>query len=70
MKWFKSTRSGQGGDCVEVAVPDAGGVLVRDSKNPDGPRLTFDRAAWAAFIVETKAGKHDLYSSEAFTRRA
>jgi hypothetical protein len=60
VNWFKSTYSGSSGDCVEVAVPDSDAVLIRDSKDPDGPRLTFDRAAWAAFIAETKAGKNDI----------
>lgn len=38
--WRKSSHSnGTGGECVEVAaVP--GRLLVRDSKNPDGPVLS------------------------------
>ncbi|AVZ74578.1 DUF397 domain-containing protein [Streptomyces lunaelactis] len=49
--WHKSTYSGdEGGECVEVAThPTA--VHVRDSKNPDGPVLTLDPAAWTAFTV-------------------
>ncbi|MFF4299056.1 DUF397 domain-containing protein [Streptomyces vinaceus] len=50
--WRKSTHSdGTGGDCVEVcdAHPDL--VPVRDSKVPDGPRLTFNGPAWTAFIT-------------------
>ncbi|MGH3738910.1 MAG: DUF397 domain-containing protein [Micromonosporaceae bacterium] len=48
--WRKSRRSTtNGGACVEVAtLPDR--VLVRDSKDPDGPRLTFTRGEWRAFI--------------------
>jgi hypothetical protein len=35
---------------VEVApTPDA--VLVRDSKDPDGPALAVSRAAWRAFLI-------------------
>lgn len=63
--WYKSSRSGgNGGACVEVA--HAGGVVgVRDSKEVTGgrhtgPRLPFDRAAWAAFVADVKAGQHDL----------
>jgi hypothetical protein len=41
-------------------MPDTDAVLVPDSKNPDGPRLTFGRATWAAFIADTKAGKNDI----------
>ncbi|WP_405094744.1 DUF397 domain-containing protein [Micromonospora sp. NBC_01412] len=49
--WRKSTRSGSnGGDCVEVANNLPGIVAVRDSKNPEGPSLTFDPAAWSTFV--------------------
>ncbi|NBE81804.1 DUF397 domain-containing protein [Micromonospora rubida] len=48
--WRKSTRSGSnGGECVEVADNLPGVVAVRDSKNPDGPVLTFSPAAWTVF---------------------
>jgi hypothetical protein len=46
--WRKSSYS-SGGGCVEVN-PQAEVILVRDSKDPGGPVLTFDRAAFAAFI--------------------
>jgi hypothetical protein len=49
--WIKSSYSdANGGDCIEVApaIPDL--VPVRDSKNPDGPTLAFERSAWAAFV--------------------
>ena len=48
-RWQKSSYSGsQGGNCVEVAsVP--GTVAVRDTKNPDGPRLSVTPADWRAF---------------------
>ncbi|MEU1702675.1 DUF397 domain-containing protein [Streptomyces pseudogriseolus] len=51
LPWFRSSysSSGDGNDCVEVAIaPDA--VLVRDSKAPDGPRLTLTSAAWSRFV--------------------
>ena len=53
--WRKSSYSGSGGgECIEVA--DApGAVLVRDSKNPDGPRLAFGRQAWETFAAKVKA---------------
>jgi hypothetical protein len=51
-QWKKSTRSGtSGGDCVEVAENLPGVVAVRDSKDPDGPALTFAPEAWRAFVV-------------------
>jgi hypothetical protein len=54
VQWWKSSRSGgNGGQCVEVAtVRDA--VAVRDSKNPEGPALLFDRAAWRSFTATVK----------------
>jgi hypothetical protein len=32
----------------------AGGIGVRDSKNPAGPRLIFTRQAWADFVEGVK----------------
>lgn len=54
LKWHKSTRSnGQGGDCVEVAERP-GVVYVRDSKDQDGPVLTFEAADWRTFVESLK----------------
>jgi uncharacterized protein DUF397 len=52
--WRVSSYSGSGGgQCAEVgAVP--GTVLVRDSKNPDGPWLAFGPQAWEAFTAGVK----------------
>lgn len=48
--WRKSTRSESSG-CVEVAVrADADAVMIRDSYNPDGAMLEFDRQAFEEFI--------------------
>ncbi|MFC8817260.1 DUF397 domain-containing protein [Streptomyces rochei] len=48
--WRKSSYStGGGGECVEIAdVP--GAMLVRDSKRPEGERLTVSAAAWTHFV--------------------
>ncbi|MFG1801069.1 DUF397 domain-containing protein [Micromonospora carbonacea] len=53
--WRKSTRSNNGGNCVEVAdnLPDV--VGLRDSKDAAGPVLTFAASSWAAFIEDVKA---------------
>jgi hypothetical protein len=49
--WRKSSHSGSdGGDCVEVAAHPAA-IHVRDSKDPEGPALTFTPAQWAAFTA-------------------
>ncbi|MFE3679339.1 DUF397 domain-containing protein [Streptomyces griseus] len=55
--WFKSSYSDSSNpnDCVEVAsAPDA--VLVRDSKNTQGPRLALTPTAWAAFVPYAGGG--------------
>jgi hypothetical protein len=55
LNWRKSARSsGNGENCVELANAP-GIVAVRDSKDPDGPKLTFSRAAFAAFAAEVKS---------------
>ncbi|MGW2374129.1 MULTISPECIES: DUF397 domain-containing protein [Kitasatospora] len=55
--WRKSRFSGNQGNCVEVAdgFPDI--VPVRDSKDPDGPALSFPANAWAAFVAAIKTGE-------------
>ncbi|BDT94530.1 transcriptional regulator [Nocardia sputorum] len=50
-KWFKSSRSQAGKECVEVAFLTGGGVGVRDSKNPTGPALKFTPAEWNTFTT-------------------
>ncbi|MFJ1459146.1 DUF397 domain-containing protein [Nocardia wallacei] len=49
-RWFKSSRSGAGKECVEVAFLADGRVGVRDSKNPGGPALIFGSDEWAGFV--------------------
>jgi uncharacterized protein DUF397 len=48
--WRTSSYSCGNGDCVQVA-PAADRVLLRDSKNPDGPALTLPTPAWQAFLT-------------------
>jgi hypothetical protein len=53
-RWIKSSYSGgQGGDCVETAST-VGALLVRDSKDNEGPVLAFGREAWLAFADRVK----------------
>jgi Domain of unknown function (DUF397) len=59
--WRKSSySSGNGGQCVEIAWNLPGAVAVRDSKNPDGPKLAFTADEWLAFTAGVKAGEFDL----------
>lgn len=59
-QWRKSSYSGgNGGACVEVAVLRDGSRAVRDSKDPDGPKLSFAPDEWRAFTAAMKAGEFD-----------
>jgi uncharacterized protein DUF397 len=49
VEWRKSSRSGSGPNCVEVAS-DGAVTAVRDSKHPSGPTLAFPVASWAEFV--------------------
>lgn len=58
--WRKSSASGDGGgDCVEVAFAD-GTVLIRHSRDPAGPVLSFTHSEWQAFLSGTRNGEFDL----------
>jgi uncharacterized protein DUF397 len=59
--WRKSSySSGNGGDCIEVARDMPGAVAVRDSKDPEGPKLAFTPAAWREFTGLLKDGRFDI----------
>ena len=56
IEWRKASYSNSnGGACVEVATV-AHAVAVRDSKDPDGPKLAFTAEAWDTFIEHIKHG--------------
>ncbi|MBB1153650.1 MULTISPECIES: DUF397 domain-containing protein [Amycolatopsis] len=48
-QWRKSSYSGGGNDCVEVAFV-AGGAAVRDSKDPEGGAFRLPAAGWQALL--------------------
>jgi len=54
IQWRKSSHSGgNGGECVEVA-DNAEAIGIRDSKDPDGPRLLVGRSEFAALVAFLK----------------
>ncbi|MFI6455042.1 DUF397 domain-containing protein [Streptosporangium amethystogenes] len=67
--WRESSLSGNGPDCVEVALADTLQadaetaqdadrlVLVRDSKDPEGPVLSFTPSEWDVFLGMIKSGE-------------
>jgi hypothetical protein len=58
--WRKSSVSDSGGgQCVEVAFAEEG-VLVRHSRNPNGPVLSFTQSEWVAFLLGARKGEFDL----------
>ncbi|MFM9368630.1 DUF397 domain-containing protein [Streptomyces sp. Da 82-17] len=59
-RWFKSSYSSNGGQCVEVAtnLADTHNVVpVRDSKNPTGPNLHVHVDAFSTFLAGVKDGR-------------
>jgi hypothetical protein len=59
-EWKKSSRSGSTGNCVEVARNIPGIVAVRDSKDPEGPKLVFGPCTWNEFAAAVRNGRFDL----------
>ena len=53
--WRKSSYS-QVSSCVEVAFPPNEIVMIRDSKDPHGPRLSFSAAEWRLFLNSSQTG--------------
>ena len=49
-EWWKSSYSGQDGNCVEVARNLPGLVAIRDSKAPDEAKVVVSRENWRAFL--------------------
>ncbi|MDA3624982.1 DUF397 domain-containing protein [Saccharopolyspora oryzae] len=57
--WRKSSRSGNTGQCVELAqnLPDVS--AIRDSKAPEQGALVFTKPQLSAFLTNVKAGLLD-----------
>jgi hypothetical protein len=54
--WRKSSYSSSTGqNCVEVAVNLPGVVVLRDSKNLDGPPLIVSHSDWRTFIHDHRS---------------
>ncbi|MFJ2200623.1 DUF397 domain-containing protein [Streptomyces violaceusniger] len=64
--WRKSSfSSGQvSAECVEVATPSPGLILIRESDDPAAV-ITTDLVPWAAFVRGLKRGDFDHLSGSA-----
>ncbi len=71
--WHKASLSGNGDNCVEVTATHDTSIaphksdqdvlyMMRDSKDPEGPKLAFTTSEWDAFIKGVKDGEFDLNS--------
>ncbi|WP_290061044.1 DUF397 domain-containing protein [Amycolatopsis solani] len=54
-RWRKSSHSGGGNDCVEVAFVD-GGAAVRDSKDPEGGAFRLPASGWRGLLAAVRTG--------------
>ena len=59
LQWRKALRSLGNGNCVEVA-PLTSGVLVRDSKDPNGPLIGYSTDSWKSFVMRARTGSFDF----------
>jgi len=59
LEFLASSWSTGGADCVEVCRMPDGRVAVRDSKNREGPLLTFTSPQWARFVADIKNKEFD-----------
>jgi hypothetical protein len=71
--WRKAIFSGNSDQFIEVSTTHGKSIaphksgervlyLMRDSKDPDGPKLAFTHSEWDAFIKGVKDGEFDLNS--------
>ena len=59
LEWTKSTYSLGNGDCVECARSGAGNMVVRDSKDANGPVIALSADQWRTFVGRVRRGDFD-----------
>jgi hypothetical protein len=55
---WRTALSCNGGTCIKVAASGES-ILIADSKEPDGPILTYTPAEWREFLAGAKNGDFD-----------
>ena len=63
--WVRSSLSFSNGNCVEVTELPGGSVGVRNSRDPQGPVLTFTPGEWDAFVGGARLGEFDRFGRTA-----
>lgn len=66
--WRKSTASGTS-NCVEVSFAGES-VLMRHSRSPQGPILSFSYSEWEAFLTGVRDGEFDTGKSRSLPASA
>jgi hypothetical protein len=59
LQWRKARRSAGNGACVEAAHTNSQ-ILIRDSKDQEGPVVHYSASSWRAFLSDAKNGQFDL----------
>lgn len=55
VSWRKASHSVGNGECIELSSA-SGRILVRDSKAPEGPVLSYNVEAFRSFLTGAKDG--------------
>ena len=55
---WRTTLTCNGGACVKVAASDQV-ILIGDSKEPEGPVLSYSHTEWRQFVDGIKSGEFD-----------
>ncbi|HEY5359508.1 MAG TPA: DUF397 domain-containing protein [Streptosporangiaceae bacterium] len=55
---WRTSRYCNGGDCIRVASNESV-VFVGDSKDPEGPVLSYSKHEWHQFVTSIKRGDYD-----------
>ena len=55
---WRSAGRCESGACIEIGTLGAS-ILIRNSADPDGRRLTMNHAMWQKFVARVKSGAYD-----------